>query len=105
MILIIKGSAKVITFRKQMMPMMCAAGVLCSGGGALAQTIYKQIDATGRVMFTDRPAAGIVVPYATFLSREGGSVSPPRSAKGVWSDLARPCSQPADFDECRYHRF
>jgi len=82
-------TAKVIVLRKHMMSMMCAAGILCSGGGALAQTIYKQIDATGRVMFTDRPAAGIVEPYATLPNYEGGSVSPPRSANGVWSDVAK----------------
>jgi hypothetical protein len=76
-------------FRKHMMSMMCAAGILCSGEGALAQTIYKQIDAAGHVMFTDRPAAGMVVPHATLLSHEGGSVSPPRRANGVWSDLAK----------------
>jgi hypothetical protein len=76
-------------FRKHMMSKICAAAILCSGGGVLAQTIYKQIDATGRTIFTDRPAAdGIVVPYATFSSQERGSVSPPRTATGTRSDVA-----------------
>jgi hypothetical protein len=76
-------------FRKHMMSTICAAAILCSGGGVLAQTIYKQIDPTGRTIFTDRPAAGIVVPDATFPSQERGSVSPPRIANGTRSDLEK----------------
>jgi hypothetical protein len=55
---------------------ICAAAILCSGGEVLAQTIYKQIDAAGRTIFTDRPTAdAMVVPYITFSSLDfhGGS--------------------------------
>ena len=65
---------------------ICAAAFLCAAAGVSAQTIYKQIDANGRTIFTDRPAAtGIVVPYATF---QRGLVSPPRIASGTRSDLS-----------------
>ena len=59
--------------RKHVMSTMCAAAIVCSGEEALAQTIFKQIDAAGRTTFTDRPAAtAMVVPYATF--RAGNAV-------------------------------
>jgi hypothetical protein len=84
------GTNRVIMFRKHMMSTICAAALLCSSGGALAQTIYKQIDATGRTTFTDRPdAARIVVPYETSPSEERGSVSPPRIATGTRSDVEK----------------
>jgi predicted RNA-binding Zn ribbon-like protein len=86
-------------FRTHMLPMMCAAGILCSGGGALAQTIYKQVDTTGRAMFTDQPAAGIVVPYDTFPGHEGGSALPSRSAnKALFSNSAMTSMNAATID-------
>jgi len=76
-------------FRKHMMSKMCAAAILCSGGTVLAQTIYKQIDANGRTIFTDRPTAtDMFVLYETFPSQERGSVLPPRIADGTRSDVA-----------------
>jgi len=83
------GTARVIVFRKDMVSKICAAAILCCGEGVLAQTIYKEIDATGRTIFTDRTAAGIVVPYATFSSHQRGSVSPPRIATATRSDVAQ----------------
>ena len=69
---------------------ICAAALLCSVGGASAQTIYKQIDATGRTIFTDRPdAARVAVSYETFRSEESGPVSPPRIATGTRSDVGK----------------
>lgn len=77
-------------FHKHMMSKMFAAAILCSNEGVLAQTIFKQIDAAGHTTFTDRPAAGRVVPYVTFSSEERGSVSPRRIAKnGTRPDLAQ----------------
>lgn len=76
--------------RRHITAKICAAAILCSGGGVLAQTIYKQIDATGRTIFSDRPTAdGIVVPYVTFSSQQRGSLSPPRIATGTRSDVAK----------------
>jgi hypothetical protein len=77
--------------RKHMTLTMCAAaiGILCCGGGALAQTIYKHMDATGHTTYTDGPAAdGIVVPYATSPSQERGA-APPRIVSSTRSDLAQ----------------
>jgi len=34
---------------------LCALALLCAAHGALAQTIYKQVDLAGKVTFTDRP--------------------------------------------------
>lgn len=34
---------------------ICAAAFLCAAAGVSAQTVYKQIDAAGRITFTDRP--------------------------------------------------
>ena len=74
--------------RKHVMSTMCAAAIVCSGEEALAQTIFKQIDAAGRTTFTDRPAAtAMVVPYATFSGPERGSVPPPRIVIRARSDL------------------
>src|SRR5687768_17436756 len=36
-----------------------ALALLCVAMGAPAQTIYKQVDASGRVTFTDRPDASL----------------------------------------------
>jgi uncharacterized protein DUF4124 len=36
-----------------------ALALLCAAMGAPAQTIYKQVDAAGRVTFTDRPDASL----------------------------------------------
>jgi hypothetical protein len=84
------GAARVIVFRKHMVSKICAAAILCSGEEVLAQTIYKQIDATGRTIFTDRPdTAGTVVPYERFPNQERGSVSSPRIVTGTRSDVAR----------------
>jgi len=76
--------------RRHIMAEICTAAILCSGGGVLAQTIYKLIDATGRTTFTDRPTAdGIVVPYVPFPSQQRGSLSPPRIETGMRSDVAK----------------
>ena len=84
------GTKRVIVLRKHMLSKICAAALLCSGGGAFAQTIYKQIDAAGRTTFTDRPdAARVVVSYETFPSDERGPVSPPRIATGTRSDVQK----------------
>jgi len=75
--------------RRHITAKICAAAILCNGGAVLAQTIYKQIDATGRTIFTDRPTAdGIVEPYVTFSSQERGSLSPPPET-GTRSDVAK----------------
>ena len=77
-------------FRKHTMSKICAAAILFSGEGVLAQTIYKQMDATGRTIFTDRSAAdGVVVPYETFPNQQRGSLSPQRVATGTRSDVAK----------------
>jgi hypothetical protein len=34
---------------------LCALALLCAATGAPAQTIYKQVDAEGKVTFTDHP--------------------------------------------------
>jgi len=34
---------------------VCAAALLCAAAGAPAQTIYRQVDAAGRITYTDRP--------------------------------------------------
>ena len=76
-------------FRKRMMAKICTAAILCSGGGVLAQTFYKQIDASGRTIFTDQPAAdGMVVRNETFPREERGLVSPPRD-RSMWATEAR----------------
>jgi hypothetical protein len=36
---------------------LCAAALLCAAASAPAQTIYKQVDAAGRITYTDRPDA------------------------------------------------
>ena len=35
-------------------PRICAAAFVCIAAGASAQTVYKQVDAAGRVAFSDR---------------------------------------------------
>jgi hypothetical protein len=76
--------------RRHITAKICAAAILCSGGGVLAQTIYKQIDATRRTILTDRPTAdGIVVPHVTFSSQQRGSLSPPRIETSTRSDVAK----------------
>ncbi|GAC1461244.1 MAG: hypothetical protein PVSMB6_21600 [Steroidobacteraceae bacterium] len=37
---------------------LCAAGLLLAAGSALAQPVYRHTDASGKVVFSDRPAAG-----------------------------------------------
>jgi hypothetical protein len=71
-------------FRRQVIAKVCAAGLLCGSGGALAQTIYKHVDATGGTTFTDRPAAMIGVPRETLPGEErdlGSSLLIPSSAR------------------------
>ena len=86
----IAGNARARLFRKRLTSSICAAAILCGGEAALAQTIYKQIDATGRTVFTDRPTAdGTGVPYATFSSQQRASLSPARVATGTRSDVAK----------------
>jgi hypothetical protein len=77
-----------IMFRSQLMANMCATAILCSSGGLLAQTIFKEIDAAGRTTFTDRPAAGLGVPRETLPDQERGMASPPRIAGGTRTDVA-----------------
>jgi uncharacterized protein DUF4124 len=100
------GTAKVIMSGKHMMAKICAAAILSSGGGVEAQTIYKQTDATGRTIFTDRPPAGIAVPYETFPNRERDLVSPLGIATGTWSESGEGLVQQLcdDVNVCRYRR-
>lgn len=73
---------------------MWAALILFGGADVLAQTIYKQIDATGRTTFTDRPTAdAILVPYEAFPYQERAPASLPRIANGLWLDVARALSR------------
>jgi hypothetical protein len=34
---------------------LCAAALLCAAAGTAAQTVHKQLDAAGRITYTDRP--------------------------------------------------
>jgi len=69
---------------------ICAAALLCNVGGAPAQTIYKQIDATGRTTFTDRPdGPRAVVSYETFSSEQRNSVWSPSIGIGTRSDVEK----------------
>jgi len=36
---------------------LCVAALLCAAAGVSAQTVHRQVDAAGRVTFTDRPEA------------------------------------------------
>lgn len=84
------GTTRVIVFHRHMMANICAAAILCSGGGVLAQTIYKQVDASGRTSFSDEPATdGIVVPYARLSSQQRDSLAPPPVVTGTRPDVAR----------------
>jgi hypothetical protein len=82
------GHTTIIRIRKHIMSKMCAAAIaiLCCGEVGLAQTIYKQMDATGRTTYTDRPIAGSIA--ATSPNHEDGSVSP-RIASGTRSDVSK----------------
>ena len=83
------GSARVIMSRKHMIARICSAAIFCGGEEALAQTIYKQIDANGHTIFTDQAATdGIVVPYATSSGRQRDSISPPPIVTGTRPDVA-----------------
>ncbi len=42
---------------RKLLPALVATVALLASAGAFAQTIYKQVDANGRVTFTDRPSA------------------------------------------------
>jgi len=53
------GTASVVMCPKHLFSKICAAAILCSGGGVSAQTIYKLMDANGHTTFTNRPAEGI----------------------------------------------
>ena len=84
------ATARVVVSRKHLIAKICAAAILYSGGGVLAQTIYKQIDASGRTIFTDQPESdGIVVPYTTFSNQEWGLLPLPPVASGTRSDVAK----------------
>lgn len=83
------GTVSLIMLRRHMMAKMCAAAILCSSGGVSSQTIYKQIDATGRTTFSDRPAAVLGAPSEMFPGQERGLGSSPRIASGTRSDVAR----------------
>lgn len=76
-------------FRKHMMTKICAAAIFCSGEEALAQTIYKQIDANGHTIISDQPASdGIVVAYATPSGGQRDSISPRPILTGTRPDVA-----------------
>lgn len=60
---------------------LCAAAMLCSGGCVLAQTVYKQTDASGVITFSDRPPVDSLRPYATFTHLQ-------RVVNGNRSDVA-----------------
>ena len=66
---------------------LCALALLCAATGALAQTIYKQVDLAGRVTFTDRPDVNLPVQAMTTAALEApkpparaGLITPRRSA-------------------------
>ena len=81
-------TAEGIVSRKSMMSKMCMAAILCSGDSVFAQTIFKQMDATGRTTFSDRPSAeGVVVPYLSFPGPERDSVPLVRTATQARSDV------------------
>ena len=89
-------AARVITSRNELMSRLCAAAILCGGGGVLGQTIYKEIDATGRISFSDRLAIdGIVVPYEMYASRERRSLPPPRITTATRADVTNALSDNA----------
>jgi hypothetical protein len=70
-------------FRKHMIWKFCAAAILCGSEGGSAQTIYRQLDSTGVITFTDRPAADRVVE-----SYVKSSIALPRAVNGNRSDVA-----------------
>jgi hypothetical protein len=87
------GSAGLSLFRKHMMAKLCAAAILSSGGGVSAQTIYKQVDAAGRTLYTDRAVAeGIAMANARSPAQQPGPLSPSRIATGTRSDVAEALS-------------
>jgi hypothetical protein len=83
------GTASVVMCPKHLFSKICAAAILCSGGGVSAQTIYKLMDANGHTTFTNRPAEGIVVPYGKSLMQESDSAPPSRVSNGTRPDLAK----------------
>ncbi len=69
---------------------VCVASLALCATAAGAQTIYKQVDAEGRVMFTDRPDPGVrvVAGYETSPSaRSGNDVE---RAVSTYTPLATP---------------
>jgi hypothetical protein len=75
--------------KHHMVSKFCAAAILCSSGGVLAQTIYRQLDSSGVITFTDRPVVdGVVEPHLKLSDQPGGSISLPRAVNGNRSDVA-----------------
>jgi hypothetical protein len=80
-------------FRKHLMAKICAAAILSGGGGVLAQTIYKQVDAAGRTLYTDEAVAeGIAMANATSPAAQRGPLSPSRITTGTRPDVAEALS-------------
>ncbi|MDB5732213.1 MAG: glutaredoxin protein [Variovorax sp.] len=68
---------------KLAIPLCCAAGLLLAAGCALAQPVYRTVDANGKVVFSDRPAAdgralpgGILGGHASAAQDEGNAALP-----------------------------
>ena len=61
----------------------CIASMMLVTGAAAAQTIYKQVDENGRVMFTDQPspAARVVTSFETARDRGRASADRETSAE------------------------
>jgi len=67
------------------MPAILVAAILCTAPGASAQEMHKLVDATGHVMFTDRPSETpelqpAPTPSATRLPKRIAGTSSPRAA-------------------------
>jgi type II secretory pathway component HofQ len=59
---------------------VCAMTLLCAAAGVSAQTIYRQLDADGRVTYTDRPeptllTAAAMVPTPDLAAALAGSAA------------------------------
>jgi hypothetical protein len=68
-----------------------ASMLLIAVGGASAQTIYKQVDEEGRVIFTDQPAPGArtITSYDTSRARAPAPVE-----NGEWANRAEASRRP-----------
>jgi hypothetical protein len=66
-------------------PAIRAAAILCAATGVSAQEVYKLVDATGNVLFTDRPSETAELqpapePAASRLPKRIAGISSPRAA-------------------------